>query len=533
MDQGAIKLSNISKAFISSLNAIEKENEPLEGERFEVSQTASLVGFAYEKIRNSVEFNEEHLIRRLAIARILKRRLELNTSGQREGENLARELMWGRYISSDYITKADVKDIQKIISNYMYLLYSIKEQKKIKVSKFVYNSIIDFMSSEIDELLAKSNTETRNLYLYYFYQVLRRKVKIPNVEEETKDRLFYVAAERAFSKNDFAFIKYHLFALKHGPILGKSNKEIQEIAQTIGTDLAEIHQAIKNPYADMLYKFARKQVAPFRILYSIFDENKDNIENIVTNETLLREKISETCKQKYTETGEKLRAAAIRSIIYIFITKMVFVLILEFPLTKYLYGHVEYVPLAINTLFPPLLMGTFVSVIRQPSHKNTSRITERIIDILNRDQGFEESATTFELKKRKETATLFAFSIIYLILFSIVFGSIYLFLDSIGFNIISKGIFIFFMSVVAFFGYRIRQTSKEYVLQTKTNILISIAGFFFLPVLSLGKILSNQISKINLFIILFDYIIEAPFKLFIDVFEDWSRYVKARKEELL
>lgn len=197
-----------------------------------MSQTVSFFGFVYERIRNSIEFNDEHLIRRLSIARVLRRRLEINKTGKGEGENLARELMWGRYISSDTITRSDIKDIQHIIDSYIYFASVIKNSSTNKKrTGITYNMLIDFMSSEIEESLNIDTTERNNLYLYYFYQTLRKKIHIPKLTDEEQDRYFYVAAERAYSKNDFAFIRYHLFSLKYGP-LSECNKEtIQKLLE--------------------------------------------------------------------------------------------------------------------------------------------------------------------------------------------------------------------------------------------------------------------------------------------------------------
>ena len=62
---------------------------------------------------------------------------------------------------------------------------------------------------------------------------------------------------------------------------------------------------------------------------------------------------------------------------------------------------------------------------------------------------------------------------------------------------------------------------------------MSIASFLFLPVLSLGKILSSQIAKINFLMLFFDTLIEAPFKVIIDIIEEWVKFIKARKDEIL
>ena len=108
-------------SLLSSLHATRQIRESRSGEPIEVSDTVSFLAFAYEKLRNSVEFSEEHLIRRIAIARILKRRLSIKPNGEDEGENLIRELLWGRYIRRDFGTTSQANQVQKIIDIYLRL----------------------------------------------------------------------------------------------------------------------------------------------------------------------------------------------------------------------------------------------------------------------------------------------------------------------------------------------------------------------------------------------------------------------------
>jgi hypothetical protein len=248
----------------------------------------------------------------------------------------------------------------------------------------------------------------------------------------------------------------------------------------------------------------------------------------------LWQQVNEVCSAKYSEIAKKLKAAAFRSIVYIFFTKMIIVLLVELPLSQFIFGEVHFLSLGINTLFPPLLMGLIVSFINPPSDDNTKRIYNRIIDIVDKDPSFETSKISFDLSNKSRRPTLlFIFSIIYVVVFYLIFTTIYFALNMLNFNLLSKVIFMFFASVVAFFGYRIRQTPKEYILESRNNPLVSLITFIFLPVIYVGKVLSKEIGRFNVFIILFDTLIEAPFKVFIDIFEEWSRFMKARKDELI
>jgi hypothetical protein len=110
----AIKLSQTTRALLDALSSAPKYTAPPEGEAYEVSQTVTFLGVMYEKLRNAIEFNEEHLIRRIAISRILKRRLSINLLGKGEAESLIRELMWGNYLRKRSIGNHQVKEVQNI-----------------------------------------------------------------------------------------------------------------------------------------------------------------------------------------------------------------------------------------------------------------------------------------------------------------------------------------------------------------------------------------------------------------------------------
>ena len=72
------QISESTQKLINSYKeAIELErtyNETSE-EKIKVHQVSSRIAFLYERIRNTVDYKEEHLLRKTAIERILKRRL--------------------------------------------------------------------------------------------------------------------------------------------------------------------------------------------------------------------------------------------------------------------------------------------------------------------------------------------------------------------------------------------------------------------------------------------------------------------------
>jgi hypothetical protein len=106
-------------------------------------------------------------------------------------------------------------------------------------------------------------------------------------------------------------------------------------------------------------------------------------------------------------------------------------------------------------------------------------------------------------------------------------------LDKIHFTWVSIIIFLFFLAFVSFFTIRIRKNVQQLiVVEEKENLVNFVLDFFFIPIAAVGKWLSQKFSKINVFMFIMDFVIEAPFKVFVEIAEQWTRYVRERKEDI-
>ena len=126
-----IVLSHFTSALLDNLKAIKPRMKPDDVSKIHVSQTVSLVALIYEKIRNAIEYREDHLIRRAAIERIIKRRLMLNPEGRGEAENVLREVLWARYFSNGSLGGQDLVKIQVIIDKYIFIKKTIITRESI------------------------------------------------------------------------------------------------------------------------------------------------------------------------------------------------------------------------------------------------------------------------------------------------------------------------------------------------------------------------------------------------------------------
>jgi hypothetical protein len=238
-------------------------------------------------------------------------------------------------------------------------------------------------------------------------------------------------------------------------------------------------------------------------------------------------------QKRYQESKVKLRRAAIRSIIYIFLTKMVLAFILEVPVTLWFGEILNYTSLIINITFPPLLLFVIVLFTKTPSEANTQKIIQGVEEIVFIEKERKEPIVLRQPVKRGQSVNV-VFTIIYAITFFITFGLVVYLLDKIHFTFVSIIIFLFFLTLVSFFSLRIRKVARElYIIENRENIFSFILDFFYVPIIEVGKWLNEKFSRINFFVFILDFIIEAPFKIFVDIAEEWTKYVKERKEEIM
>lgn len=529
-----IKLSKFTQALLVNLQSIKSSPSPDDFSKLSVSQTVSFLALVYERIRNAVEFREEHLVLRAAIERILKRRLSLNPEGKDEAENLLRELLWARYFDNESLGQEDVIKLQSIIDKLLFLKRLIVVGRNSSRQYFLHQFLIDLATCEIEETLKPEATIRNSSFTFFIYQVLRNKIKLEGLSEMQRDAFFLASIEKAYRKSDKAYQRYHLFVTFYKPIQDYSDEELERFSTKLPEVFSKIETIISNPYVDNLTRFSKKQTPPFLILFEIIKTKSKEAKNILQNRGKLWSEVDYICRLKYQEISFRLRNLAIKSFIYIFLTKMILALILEYPASLFFYNEVNITAIIINSVFPALLMIFIVLLIRPPGDENTRNIFQRIIDIIDVDKSFETKIAYIPKKPRvRKPLLIFGFTIFYSFTFIITLLLIYEVLTLLHFNLISQIIFIFFVSVVTFFSYRIKQIVNEYRLREKESILAPVGDFFFMPILSLGKFFSTEIARLNFFIFIFDFLIEAPFKLIFEVVEEWISFVRQRKEEIV
>ena len=255
--------------------------------------------------------------------------------------------------------------------------------------------------------------------------------------------------------------------------------------------------------------------------------------SILNNQESLAEAVFASCGKKYKSISSKVRTAIIRSVIFILLTKTLVAFAIEGTYDKYTYGKVIWSSLLLNIFIPPTLMVILGLTIKTPDKKNSERIFSRIKTILFDSEPTIGTHVNMRGKENKSAPILdFIFGILWFAAFFLSFGLVIFILSKLQFNIASQAVFIFFLAIVSFLGYRINSTAKIYTVEDKQGLLSPIINFFFIPIAQVGRYLTESISQINIFLFLFDFLIESPFKGLFGFFDQWFYYLHTKREYL-
>ena len=536
--------ANAKKLFQAIYNEQkEKPNGDDETPKIHVSDIISKMAFYYEKIRNVVDYKEESLLRKNAIERIMRRQIVIEgalatkgVSGRDVAEHLLTELIRAAYLSNDHVPKAMIGEIGIVIDRYLLLKrYGIDRpnigyQEKGDLTKW----IIAIAASDIEERLGRSEVDMT--IINYLYDELNQKIKLPDDSpyQADKEIQIFIGIHSNLLKYDQEMLSYILFKHFYPSWPNVDEPEIEEIGHDIVALKKRIDEQLNHPLSGQLKRIISRYTVFFMILKDVISENPVAIyETFIRDPKAFPRKIKQMAEKRYREAKSKLWRAGVRSILYIFVTKSIFAVILEVPASQLFGQEVNNISLAINVTFPAALLFLIILFARVPTDANTDKIVDGIKEVVFEEHRRQEPyVLSTPTPRRKMTQSVFG--IIYAITFLVSLSIVVWMLTQIHFNFVSIIIFLFFLALVSFFSIRIRKGTRELVvIEPKESFFSFLVDFFYIPIVSFGKWLSENFSRINVFVFVLDFIIEAPFKVFVSIAEDWSKYVRERKDEIV
>jgi hypothetical protein len=499
-------------------------------ETIEVSAPVSTAASLYEKVRNTLDYQEEHLLRRNAILRILKRYLGSDVPLSSLAGDLLKELVWAKYLPNKSVPISLQTRLAPVIAKYEPLFRAADHVGRDR--EVVFHWLLDVLATEIETIVAPSEAE--EALVAYMYDEMRKRVEWDarlKLTDEQKDLRLYIAVHKTLLKSNPGMLRYRVLTLYYPAWPGVVNdKLIQELAGNLLTVYKTVEAELNHPLTVRLSRMLRRRAGIFRVLGDVLHET-GHLDRVVGDPAALDEEVSKALAKRTTHFKTRLRRTVVRAVIFLFITKMFLALLLELPYDLFLAKEeVPLYPLFVNILFHPFFLALIGLTVVLPQKKNRD---DYVAAIRALSVGADHPVLHLRVKSDARSSWQTVFDVLYALLFIGVYGVIAFGLHSIDFHWLSISLFLFFLSLVTFFGIRIRSSTREIVAaEGRSGVIGTIFDILLLPIVRAGSWLSSKVSKINVFIYFFDFIIEAPLKVAIEFIESWLSFVRDKKEEI-
>src|SRR3989344_2391546 len=477
-------ISPATQSLIQRYQIWQKAQEPPQQgvSTIHVDEVAAKVAGFYEKIRGVIDWREEHLLRRGGIERILKRRFFLGQNGQSVASSFASELIRGGYFPNDRIEETKIIQIQQLIDKYSFILKNGSQHPSAKTEKIkiqLYDWLLSLAACEVEEVLDPPRIE--RALIGYMEELMKERISVPpNLSESEKDTQISIAVQKALFKLDKAIISYHLLKRLYPNWLNLSSLQFTELAENIYLIWENIEKDSRHPLAEKFYRICERYDTPYLILGDVLSENitqvREKFEKPETIESLIRE----AYHKRRWQLGSRIKRAAVYSPISIFVTKILLALAIETPIDRYFSGGLDLRTLALNVFIPPALMFFLVLTIRPPKKSNLERVVVETIKIIFSSE--KKDVYSIKPPQKRGLALNAVVTLFYLLTFLVSFGLIWRGLEELEFGTVSKIIFIVFFSLICFAGTKVRERSKELVVEEeKDGFFGFLLDCFFLP----------------------------------------------------
>ncbi|MDO8474443.1 MAG: hypothetical protein Q7S62_02785 [bacterium] len=528
-----MELSKNVKNLIEQHRLWRQEAEPKqEDTTIVVDEVAARVASFYEKIRGVVDWREEHLLRKTAIERILKRRVFTRTPGEDFAEPFLQELIRGGHFPNNSIPQRKISEIQQIISKYLFLLERASRDASSRILAKLHDWILGIAAAEIEETLISSRRE--RALIDFMAESIEQDIVMKNgtaLSLQDKHIQVYVAISRALFKLDDATISYHLFEKLYPSWKNPNQETLLAITEKTYVLQEKIRGILSHPLSEKLYQLVERYDTPYLLVGDIMTENPENFSELAQDPIRLEAAMKEAYAVRLGKLRGKMHRAAFYGTLSVFLTKVLIALAVEIPFDKYITHEFNTTAIGISVAVPPLLMLLLVTSITTSSEENFQKVMLEVMRITYAT----DKRNVHELASPKKRGVILNTIIyaMYLASFILSFGLLFLILTGLNFSMLSSIVFLLFISLIAFGGTRIRQRGAELLFgEQKQGFLYSVFDFFTLPLIEVGRWLSRKIARYNILVVFLNFLIEIPFQIFVEFLEHWRSFLKEKKEEV-
>jgi hypothetical protein len=491
------------------------------GTIIQVPGTGKTLSSAYEQLRNAAEYTEEHLLLQRAIRRFFKRNLSFFNHKQigNIGEELVVELTQAGYLPNHTISYETAEAVFRLISESMHAYWQMREANISREEATEWT--LSIMSVEVEGMLnphAQLNALAQIGY-QHFLPLLPRELLCTTVEDQQNYELsLYMAVHFALLKSDIFIVRHDLVRM-----YGQSPADLPAFVN-FNRSITELYTS---PLTGRVRRAVSKYAAPLRILKGMVDDGED-LPLLLPNRDAFLDEYKRQVQKQYGDVGRRLNKGIIRSIMFIFITKVLIGMSIEVPYDLIVHHLVAWMPLVINLLFPPLYMASLRLGLKVPSQANAVALSQYVDKAL-----YSNEAPTQTVIKDPRASTPLLPKLMYTIFFLIPLGVTVYVLHLLNFNVVQGIIFFTFLSTASFLGFRLSHMVRELeIVHKEGGFLASIRDFFYLPFIVVGQWLSSKYAKINAVAYFLDIAIEMPLKTVLRLLRQWTRFLNEKHDEI-
>jgi len=523
-------ISDPTRRYLQQIDSFFQPEAQTDVPKIHVDYVASKIAGLYETLRQVIDYQEEHLLKKNTIERVLKRRLLLSSDPGEIAQPLVFELIRGGYFANDKIPETKIGEIKGLLAKYLFLmeyLTSVPEK----------NGLVEWLkglaASEIEEKLSSSQKQTA--LLNYMVEELFKRLVFPEVtiEDGLKEELIFIACQKALLKADQDLLSWRLLKLKFPEFANSPTVEfLVSFSQNLPVVKKGIDQEMSHVLVKRILRTAQRFTPGFILINDIVSDSQNEAKAVFEKPDSLEPRLKFTYEKRYKLMKRENRRWGFRWVISILLSKMFLAFLIEVPYDR-LHNNFSPLAMAVNLFVPPFLMFLIIASIFVPKEKNKKIVCDQVMAMVYPKEALE----TIPVKKPAERSgwVNLILRFIYVLSSVTVFGSVFYLLLKINFSWLSIIIFLAFFSLIAFSGMKIEASTKQLKAEDREKeegITTFIADIFFLPFRNAGKWLSGQLQKYNLVILILNLFFEAPLQIFFEFVESWRGYLKSKKEEL-
>lgn len=532
-----MQISEPTKNFITDYKAFfQKQDDEIR--KIKVDNVASRLASVYEKIRQVIDYQEEHLLRKNAIERMLKRRLFFSKESHEISEGLIEELIRGNYFQNEAIPEEEINKVASIIDKYIFILENLPENMTQEEKDDVRPWLIKLASCEIEERLAPPVFQ--EMLFNYMFEIMQERIVVvekgipvtpQKMSPEFKNAQLFIAIQKALLRADEGLLNFRLLKFFYPQWPNLDSSTFPEITKSVSKIKRKLEEQKSQPMNKRFYDYMMAYCSPFLILGDVMQEKAAKIDEVFQDPETLENSLRHAYEKRHKTLKTKLSRSSVRSVISIFLSKVMLAFLIEVPFDTMVVHHFSYPALAFNLTFPVLLMFLIVRSIKAPRRENQEFILLEAMKIAYRSK--DPETKEIKLPKKRSWFTNHFFGFIYIITYILAFGAIIFGLLKVGFSPLSVIIFLIFLCLISYSGLRIKEWSRELrVGEEKDGFNSLLMDFFGLPIIRTGKWLSKEFSKFNILILFSNLILEVPFQTFVEFVSEWRQFAKEKRDEI-